>query len=523
MIGLHMVIRVNIRIKMDQGASPKQDGQGMDKAHKIAVILFAASLLLGACATAPQTPVPAPTPTAVPQLPDTADPADTPTTLTPTAEPQPSDTADPADTPTPTHEQDSTPLSPTDDGPNGATYILQSEFSSVESHEVVTDGIFAIWWDPIFDHTADAAVMLEQLNAIRTDCLDNLAMTDPPNPTGGFYYNVYIHHDADDGFPEWWGNGQGTDSYGMPYLTLPNGAHIERSNLYHEGFHIFQYGANSPGFAYAGDSQWYIESAAQWYQASKMPDDERSFVEAGAITANPQLALWHSFGNEAPGDPIVWLFQVRQYGMHTLLYFLTSQSGVNPAIITNGFYSGTFLSPQAYLYEQIGGNNLRGYFADWAAHNTGGFDYLTPAQVRRGMTEVEYEEDPDNLHHYVATYTDSGTAGEWMRPETKLTPRGWAYNVIRIENTQAATYTFTLEGDESGSEGAASHFEARIVVMRQDGPAYSDLPMTDALDGSGSVTVTADDTDVYLVVASVPEHFTGNQIYGYSVRIDRQQ
>ncbi len=109
-----------------------------------------------------------------------------------------------------------------------------------------------------------------------------------------------------------------------------------------------------------------------------------------------------------------------------------------------------------------------------------------------------------------------------MRPETKLTARGWAYNVIRIENTQAATYTFTLEGDELGSEGAASHFEARIVVMRQDGPAYSDLPMTDALDGSGSVTVTADDTDVYLVVASVPEHFTGNQIYGYSVRIDRQ-
>ena len=66
---------------------------------------------------------------------------------------------------------------------------------------------------------------------------------------------------------------------------------------------MFQYRATSPGFAYAGDSMWYIESSAQWYTATKAPTDIGLFVQAGAIVANPQLALWHSFHNHGPDDP----------------------------------------------------------------------------------------------------------------------------------------------------------------------------------------------------------------------------
>ena len=65
----------------------------------------------------------------------------------------------------------------------------------------------------------------------------------------------------------------------------------------HEGFHIFQYESNSPGFDYSGDSQWYIESSAQWYAATFEPRDRGMCVECGAVFANPQLALWHSFNN----------------------------------------------------------------------------------------------------------------------------------------------------------------------------------------------------------------------------------
>jgi hypothetical protein len=363
--------------------------------------------------------------------------------------------------------------------------------------------------------------MFAQLESIRRECLDELGMADPPNPAAGYYYNVYIHHGEDDDFPNGWANGQGTDEFGMPFLTLPNGAHIDRGNIYHEGFHIFQYEATSPGFAYRGDSQWYIESTAQWFMAKHLPLAEDAYVEAGAISGNPQLALWHSFSNEAPGDPTDWLFQVRQYGMHTYLVYLSESAGIDPAIITRGFYEGVSVSPQRYQYDAVGGDRLRGFFADWAAHNTADFDYLTRDQVARARREVEVVADAANLHPFVAEWRDAGSSADGFRPEASLSPRGWSYNVVRIQTTQPATYSVTFEGDATGSEGAASYFESRLVAISPGGARYLALSMADSVSGTGSISVVAGETDLYVVVAAVPEHFSGNQTYGYSLQVSR--
>src|SRR5690606_20859062 len=110
------------------------------------------------------------------------------------------------------------------------------------------------------------------------NALGFLGMHDPPNPARGRYYNVYIHHGVDDPFPDTWGNGQGTDPEQNPYLTLPAGFLLDRANLDHEGFHVFQYGADSPGFSYGGDAGWYTEAAAQWYMSTQAPLDEATFV-----------------------------------------------------------------------------------------------------------------------------------------------------------------------------------------------------------------------------------------------------
>ena len=98
----------------------------------------------------------------------------------------------------------------------------------------------------LFDHGQDAEPLFETLDYIREDCLFNLGMADPPNPSAGFYYNVYIHHGDQDLFPDGWALGQGTDPYGFPFLTVPHGS-LPSHSIYHEGFHIFQYRANSPG------------------------------------------------------------------------------------------------------------------------------------------------------------------------------------------------------------------------------------------------------------------------------------
>ncbi|MEN1785406.1 MAG: DUF6055 domain-containing protein [Bacteroidota bacterium] len=396
---------------------------------------------------------------------------------------------------------------------------LRTAFGTTETLQVVTDDIFAIWWDPRFDHSKDTDEMFALLKSIRTKCLKDLGLADPPNPFMGYYYNIYIHHGPEDLFPEEWGNGQGTDRYRMPYLNLPDGAHLDKLNLFHEGFHIFQYNANSPGYEYNGDSQWFIEATAQWFMATNNLDEEGAFIEAGAITANPQLALWHSFENEAPGDTTDWLYQVRQYGMHTLLYYLTHEAQVNPEIIIDGFYAATNLSPQQYLFNGIGSDSFRKYFTDWAARNTSSFDYLSEAQRDRALEELQHA-DPNNRHPYALELSGGAVIGTHESP-SNLAPRGWAYNVIKLSNLPTGTLRMALEGNSSGSKGATSHFEGRIVAKSESGFTYQEITMADSHTGAQAVLITPETQELFIIVAAVPEHFTGNQTYPYSISISQ--
>ena len=155
-----------------------------------------------------------------------------------------------------------------------------------------------VWWDKKFDHSHEADVLLDALLTIREDCLMNLGMADPPNPASGHFYNVYLHHSGQDGdsLGKTWGNGQGTDPYRLPFLTIRY-QDYDSDVVDHEGFHVFQYERNSPGFKHRDDSTWYIETSAQWYRAYKNPDGA-FYLDSGVIIGNPQLALWHSFYNQ---------------------------------------------------------------------------------------------------------------------------------------------------------------------------------------------------------------------------------
>ena len=397
---------------------------------------------------------------------------------------------------------------------------LQSEFGDRSKLKFVTDDIFAIWWEEKFDHHSDTEIIFKHLKAVRQDCLHNLGMEDPPNPKAGFFYNVYIHHGEEDDFPSEWGNGQGTDKYRLPFLTLPVGVHTSESNLYHEGFHIFQYQANSPGFAYQGDSQWYIEASAQWYMCQNKPEGINTFVEAGAILANPHLSLWHSFSNQAENDPTDWLYQVRQYGMHTYLHYLTQVKNVSPDLITKGFYQGIDISPQEYHYREIGADCLRKYFADWAAQNTVGLDYLSKKQIDRAELEIQNVADSTNLHPYVCSFDNPDQIKNWISPPESMKPRGWSYNVIRFKNCPVGNYKIEIKGDLLGSEGANSHFEGRIVINSKTQKEYKGIEMIDSISGYTTVRTIDQDSDLFLVVVSVPEHFGGTQSYGYKAKIE---
>ena len=108
--------------------------------------------------------------------------------------------------------------------PSRAQYTINDVFANTTDCDTMTRGIFIVWWDNANNYSAQADQLLDTMLSYRDTCLNKMAMMDPPNPVAGYYYNVYIHTAGDFFDPYGWGNGQGTDSNGFPFLTLPAGA-----------------------------------------------------------------------------------------------------------------------------------------------------------------------------------------------------------------------------------------------------------------------------------------------------------
>jgi len=398
---------------------------------------------------------------------------------------------------------------------------IRTLYGSEKTCNYITGDIFAVWWDKDFDYREGATNVLNSLINTRKICLNTFGMKDPKG-ADKYFYNVYIHNNGSDLFPDDWAQGQDTDNDGYPFLTIP--VRLTSPDYHghvHEGFHIFQYNANSPGFKYSGDSQWFIEATANWFVNIIYPDDVDGFICGQAVTAIPHVPMWYSFENKKPGDKSSWLRDDHQYGMNIYLYYLTEVCKVPRYAIAHSFYDNVTLLPQEYLYSILGGPDMRKYFANWAVHNAVGFDYLSSAQVERLKKEFQRFGDPDDDHSVVATFKDKGTDGEWIRVPESETPGGWAYNVYEINNTISGNYTIKIEGDRYGDNGTPSRFTVRAAVSKAGSPnTFYSMDLKNDLSGKLSLKVTPENSTVWIVVASTPDSFTSNQTYSYKLKID---
>jgi hypothetical protein len=398
---------------------------------------------------------------------------------------------------------------------------INSEFGNLIDCDTLTSGIYIVWWDNDWNYEDDASILLDYMNVYRDVCLNELNMQDPPNPIDGYYYNVYLHQQGDI-FPDGWGNGQGTDSNGYPYLTLPIGAHNDWINVAHETFHVFQYSGNSPGFEYSGDSQWYIEAAANWFAAIQNSGADRAFVEAESLVRLPHVPLWLSYDNFPPSYPQNWQRYVHQYALALLFYYLSEHTDVPDNIITDGLYAGTTELPQEYFFNQIGGSVFRSHFIDWAAHMTNGFDFLPQNQIDEFENEWNVYADPNDDNEFIEVFENDGSDG-WIRPNDDRITTGWSFNTYKLINEGTESYTFDLNGDPTGSHETPSYFQGKLVVQNtSSGTSFYDLNMSTDQQGSLTLNLTPDDTAVYFIIASMPEYFTDvDQLFSYEMNISR--
>lgn len=397
---------------------------------------------------------------------------------------------------------------------------LLAEFGDPTLHEVYTSGPWAIWYHPDFFTLAEATQTADLLNTTRERAVLEYGMPDVVTLADRNYVNVYLHDPGgDDGLPDGWANGVGTNSFDDPYITFPLGAGVDVRNVAHEGFHIFQYTATSPGFGYEGDSQWYIETTAEWFSIEALPGAEDTYATAGAIAGQPHLALWHSFENARVTDPVHWMTETRQYGLHLFIEYLVQETPLTGADVTAGFFSGTTLSPQQVIADTIGRDVMADTFADMAgwlvASFSGGFDTPMPdwlmTQEQRDWALVErsilVQDDPiPGIEADIALTLDmtDGFAGQVSVPEALMT-RAWSYNAIDIGAPEGAlTVSVTAE--------MPSDFEMRLVQLGAGGWTIESL-------GQNGTQVITGATQAFLVVAAAPEIYGGFDDVTYALDI----
>ncbi|MDA7803621.1 DUF6055 domain-containing protein [Crocinitomix sp.] len=379
---------------------------------------------------------------------------------------------------------------------------------------------YIVWWDNDWDMTTAATELLDSIDSYRVICLTELGMMDPPNPLDGYFYNIYATNPGDYFEPNGWAQGQGTDINGYPFLTLPN--LWDLNSVAHEIFHVFQYNATSPGFTYSGDSQWYIEAAANWFAGQINRDHPRGYIEAESLVRLPHVPLWLSYGNMPDEYPSNWQRFVHQYGLSVLLYYLTDFAGVDKEIIIGGLYAGTEESPQEYFYNQIGGELFRKHFMDWTAHMTNDFDFLDEEKRTHNLNEWNTYADADDDNEYTFIYTNEGSGG-WVRPADDLITNAWSFNTFKLINSENMTYRFDLRGEAEGTYGDPSFFDARIVVQSESGSTIYDLDMASDLIGDLTLALTPSDTAIFFIVGSMPALFEDSnpsfQKFKYDIKI----
>ena len=410
-------------------------------------------------------------------------------------------------------------------------YTINTVHANLTDCDTMTRGIFIIWWDNDFNYSAQANVMLDSMLAYRNTCLNDLGMQDPLSALNGYYCNIYFHTPGNplDFFAtnfSWWGNGVGGDSNGYPYMTLPNGVLGDWRNLAHETFHIFQTHGMwdiTPGIYSTNDGDWFVEASANWFSYSRYPNALNSFIEAEILVRVPQVPLWLGWNNLPNYYPNNWQRQVHQYALSTYLYYLTNNAGVSNSDLVSVFYSGTTLTPQEYLYNQIGGTAFRNHFIDCAAHMTNDFDFILPSQAVTAQNEWNNVADPLDDNKFIQTYTNTGSNG-WFQPVDSLTTTSWAFNTYKLLNTNTQTYTFEINGDATGTYGDSSYFQGKVLVQNSiSGASFHDLIMSNNYQGSLSLSLTPNDTAAYFIIASMPKVFVDAnptfQLFPYQMRI----
>jgi hypothetical protein len=432
-------------------------------------------------------------------------------------------------TPTPPNPGPVDPTDPTDPGgpggpggPGDRPCALRTEYTDV--NEVVVSDRLAVWWGPDGgDLTTVADLVTQDMEAALTVATETLGF-DPPMGSPTFCSNVYLIDTG--GVTDTLRAGFGQDVNGVPYvnlpidiasefLTTPPGPNSQSHYTVHELMHVLQVGASFPN---DGDAAWYWEATAEWFVDRMFPTDTLGKETIGQYLLNPQLPLWAAAENQGvPAGDLSPSRRFHSFGAQAFLTWLSDQKGATRTIVDSWSDAPTGTLPQEWLFDELAadGTNMASTFVDFAARAaTVDFPRNADAIAAHRATAAAASANAGDVNFRTATVPAAGVG--WKAAPAALRPGAWAYNAIQLTADAAATYLVEIDPAATGSAGTPSDLRGVLVRRRGDTRTYTAL----GSDDRASVSVQAGD-QLWLVVASVPDVFTGFETFAYDYRFVR--
>lgn len=220
---------------------------------------------------------------------------------------------------------------------------------------------------------------------------------------------------------EEFGNFVGINEFELPYMSLP--------------FDILDNFINT-----ARESFWYFEATADWYAYQRYPQNEDSFEGAYTLTAILEAPLWSFWTNY----PVDYMRDTRSYALSNLLYYFTEIANLDALWVTDGFYKKTPKTPQQYLYDGMGGEQMRKLFLVTTSRMVNNHDFITKKQLSNSAELVLSKEGlPEDSNEFVLELRDKGTT-DWFRRELNKVTTAWSFNTVKL----SATYDLQFNGDK---------------------------------------------------------------------------
>lgn len=405
---------------------------------------------------------------------------------------------------------------------------------------------YIVWWDNKFNTLPKAYYLLKEFEELLSICKANgwgvPYSKKYPNLNGNNHLmSLYMYEEGNESDIIWksgharcCGTG-GNELEGMPYSGWSSGI-IEKDNsgnyavgkgnkslIFHEGFHMMQFSMplNTNGtdiFGYSGDSSWWTESTARWFERTYgivgWTDWYGVYNSLCTQYLQPQVSLWrHNNAKE-------WSYGMNGYEKGEFFRFLIQYNYVPSNFVFNMAYSKSTLTPQKYLNEKI--PNFKKVFGEYAAKFASGIMYndkefdAAKNSIQWWLTNAcsvnincNKATNQSYSNQFVTVIGDDGTSGYFTPVEKN---EAWSWTVVRIKTNTAKTFNIDFLPEKYGSEKTLSVFN--LFLANRDNNIFENVPY------NGKINVEPG-KDYYLVIVNTPDKFEGWETFDYKLNITK--